>query len=74
MQKPSIGRVVIARVDPAQNNGTDLAPAIITRVWNDTLVNLRIFVDTPAAPLSKTSATLGEDDASGAMCWWPPRV
>lgn len=32
MQKPTIGRIVIVPVDPATSNGSDVAPAIITRV------------------------------------------
>lgn len=60
MTAPSVGRIVRAIVPPSQNNGSDVAPAIITRVWsstsvnvdNDTaipvhVVNLRIFYDSP---------------------------
>jgi hypothetical protein len=43
--KPSIGRIVLAPADPATNNGADVAPAIITRVWSDNLVNVRVLLD-----------------------------
>lgn len=50
MQKPSAGRVVHVLVDPKVNNGSDVAPAEITRVWSDTCVNLRITYDGPSVP------------------------
>lgn len=45
--KPAIGRIVHVLVDPGINNGSDVAPAIITRVWSDTCVNLRVLHDGP---------------------------
>ena len=60
MQKPSLGRVVIALVDPATNNGADEAPAIITRVWSDTIVNARVLLDGDQTPW-KTSISLHPD-------------
>ena len=83
MQKPSPARMVIAHVDPAFNNGSNEAPAVITRVWGEHpaggwTVNLRVFVDTPASPLSSTSVRLlDEQPAAGDAAhtaWWPPRV
>jgi hypothetical protein len=47
MPKPERCRIVTAVVDPAGNNGTDEAVAVITRVWNDRLVNLRVLHDGP---------------------------
>lgn len=35
MQTASIGRIVHVLVDPAQNNGSDVATGIIARVWGD---------------------------------------
>lgn len=35
MQTASIGHIVHVLVDPAQNNGSDIAPGIVTRVWGD---------------------------------------
>ena len=50
MQKPSIGRIVHVIVDPKANNGSDVAPAMITRVWSDTCVNLRVTRDNHPGP------------------------
>ena len=43
--KPAVGRIVHVIVDPKRNNGSDVAPAMITRVWSDTCVNLRVIPD-----------------------------
>ena len=48
--KPTIGRIVHVLVDPRHNNGSDVAPAVITRVWSDTCVNLRVLHDGPSVP------------------------
>lgn len=48
MPKPAVGRIVHVLVDPKVNNGSDVAPAIITRVWSDNCVNLRVMHDGPA--------------------------
>lgn len=79
MQKPSIGRIVIVPVDPDTNSGVDEAAAIITRVWSDTTVNVRVFVDGSNEVLSRTSVTLAETRDHHAVvrpgcAWWPPRV
>jgi len=47
VQKPSVGRIVHVTVDPSRNNGADVAPAVITRVWGDNCVNLRVLYDGP---------------------------
>lgn len=47
MQQPTIGRIVIVPVDPTRNNGSTLAPAIITRVWNIELINVKVLLDGP---------------------------
>lgn len=48
-QKPTIGRIVIFTVPspehPTANNDAKEVPAIITRVWSDTCVNLTVFAD-----------------------------
>lgn len=56
--QPSIGRIVHVSVDPASNNGSDVAAAIITRVWSKELVNIRILSDSAANPEWKTSVAL----------------
>lgn len=58
MQKPSVGRIVLVTVDPKINNGADVAPAIITRVWSEgrdvtlignprdtACINVKVFLD-----------------------------
>lgn len=76
VQKPSVGRIVLVLVDPAINNGADVAPGIITRVWSDTCVNVRVLLDGEDT-LWKTSIALfatAEEAAVGHSCYWPPRV
>ena len=61
MNKPAIGRIVHVVVDPKTNNGSDVAPAMITRVWSDTCVNLRVIRDNyPGAEEWLTSWSLHE--------------
>jgi len=47
--KVSVGTVVLTSVDPRTNNGSDEAPAIVTRVLDtedkETRVNLRVLLD-----------------------------
>jgi hypothetical protein len=85
--KPSIGRIVIVRGAPAASNGTDRAPAIITRVWGasgiDTkdapvLVNTHAFRDCEVSqPVTsvKLYETEAAADASGdpTVAFWPER-
>lgn len=82
---PSLGRIVLTKVDPRQNNGSDEAPAIITRVWSDELVNLKVLLDS-GDTLWKTSVKFqdkapedGDDNFPVSMdgvphvAYWPPR-
>ena len=68
MQHPAADRIVHVFMDPRHNNGSDVAPAIITRVWNDTCVNLRILGDSNEIPPWRTSQMLyaGPDEARKA--------
>lgn len=78
---PSVGRIVHVLMDPTMNNGADVAPAIITRVWSDTTVNLRVLADGDST-LWRTSSiytpdlgTVPADDPTRLNRWaWPPRV
>lgn len=82
MQKPSIGRIVIVPMDPAANNGATEAPAVITRVWSEGCVNVRVFVDASNEVLSRTSVSLYPSSAEATdanatgthYAWWPDRV
>lgn len=79
--KPSVGRIVVASVPPATNNGADEAPAVITRVWNEHpgggwVVNMRILHDSNEITWS-TSAHLYDEkpeNAGPGAAWWPPRA
>jgi hypothetical protein len=86
--KPSVGRIVHALVPPSGNNGAPIAPAIITRVWSDDVINIRVFSDGSTGTPLYTSIRLFEDQAA-AEAWvveqtssewrpvaafWPPRV
>jgi hypothetical protein len=84
MQKPSLARSVIALVDPAGNNGADVCPAVITRVWGECAngswtINLKTIKDgnvdewLTSRSLFETEAQARESGAHGA-CFWPPRV
>jgi len=88
VQKPSVGRIVLMPVDAINlpSNGAEVVPAIITRVWSDSLVNVQAFLDSGPV-VAKTSVKLydtAEDAAAGApsaqrayaelRCYWPPRV
>lgn len=84
MQTPSIGRVVIAQaMNLSANNGADVAPATITRVWGERpgggwTINVKVQLDGPADDW-RTSLVLfdTEDEAREyglGGCWWPPRL
>jgi hypothetical protein len=74
--KPTIGCIVITLVDPAKNNGADLAPAIITRVWNDTMVNIKTLNDGLANEWKTSVSLFGTEDEARerggySSCFWP---
>lgn len=74
-QKPSLGRIVLFRSH--ESNGATEHPAIITRVWSDTCVNLTVFPDYSASPVLKSSVGFNDDmeDKTVGNAWrWPPRV
>jgi hypothetical protein len=83
-QKPSLGRIVIVPVNPGASNGATEAPAIITRVWDNGLINLKTVPDGPAGTTEewRTSITLyateeeAREEAQNrfSAAWWPPRV
>lgn len=80
--KPSIGCIVLVPIQPDSNNGSDVAPAIITRVWDEHplhgwLVNVRVLCDGEAT-LWLTSVSLCDTEEQarehGLAAFWPPRV
>lgn len=85
-QLPSIGRIVTvpaAAIKGVELNGAEAAPAVITRVWNDRTVNVRVLPDSDAI-VWKTSIALypsrDEYDRAARVngmdfgCYWPERV
>ena len=64
-QKPSVGRIVIFNAGEESE-----APAIITKVHNDTCVNLTVF-GSNVQPTTNSSVVLGH---AGYGWSWPPRV
>lgn len=57
----TIGRIVLVTVDRNQNNGADIAPGIITRVWNDNLISVRVLLDGTEISPAYTSVFLYPD-------------
>lgn len=69
--KPSIGRIVIYRYpEGVLVNGVNVCPAMIVRVWSDTMVNLKLIEDGELV-VWRTSVSAGTE----ANTWsWPERV
>jgi hypothetical protein len=81
--KPSLGRIVIAFVHPTKNNGTDVCPAVITRVWGDNTVNIRTLNDSNNLEWKTSVRLFDTEEEARAMdfigdvplaCFWPSRV
>lgn len=74
---PSLGRIVLVPMDPATNNGSKIAAAVITRVWSDKVINVHVLADGPQSEW-RTSVVQVDDLAErgpGIHFWaWPPRV
>ena len=68
--KPTIGTIVIYHCNEEEekkNNFQKDAPAVITAVWGENCVNLKVLLD-GIENLWKTSCV----EASGENCWsWP---
>lgn len=84
MTKPAIGRIVHLVGTHADSNGADVAPAIITRVWSDEMINVCVFPDS-GTPHNVTSVKLVADEAAARAlsdglpykqnaAFWPSRV
>lgn len=78
-QNPSVGRIVhffpTELDDEARSNGNSgPVAAVITRVWDESMVNLTIFPDA-MHPTPRTSVPHRSTHAPGAPYWdWPERV
>jgi hypothetical protein len=75
---PTVGRIVLVPMDPAMNNGSDLAPAVITRVWEDGSVNVHVLPDGNVTEwrtsLVEVEAIDDRNNDSQHVWAWPPRV
>jgi hypothetical protein len=73
--EPRVGDVVLVPMGRDHNNGATVAPAVITRVWSPTTVNVRVLADSDAAPSWRTSVTFVETldhvDSSATVWTWP---
>ncbi|MEU1496043.1 hypothetical protein [Streptomyces sp. NPDC005732] len=68
---PEVGDVVLVPANPAENNGSAEAPAVVTRVWSATTVNVRILQDGTTVPW-RTSLVYRDtfDGFDGAAAVW----
>lgn len=75
-QQPSQGQIVLVSIDPLNNNGSPTAAAIITRVWTNGVINVRIQPDGDFPTKSATSLSYVETvaDLAPGRWTWPPRV
>lgn len=74
--KPTIGRIVIYRLAGNErnlftNNAEEL-PAVITRVWSDTCVNLKVFND-GNQDFWRTSVLVDDGNLQPGVWRWPER-
>jgi len=61
-QQPAIGRIVLYRPTPHDREGrggSAFYPAVVTRVWSDSCVNLQVLAD-DGAPFCVTSVNLAD--------------
>ena len=74
MTAPTIGRMVLfhASGEQSPSDCTD-HPAVITRVFSETCVNLMTFPDC-GSPTVRTSVPLLEEPGETYRWSWPPRV
>ena len=81
--KPSIGRIVhfVQKKPPVFGEGLVHLPAIVTAVWGDTCVNLKVFTDGSNSDAEETlpvkwqtSVCLDESSEPQPRTWhWPER-
>jgi hypothetical protein len=80
----TIGRIVHVIGTPANGNGADVAPALVTRVWADDMINCTVFPDCgPPVPATSVRIVGSEQEARDinanteypqTLAFWPPRV
>lgn len=81
MQGASIGRIIHVIVDPAANNGSDIAPAIVARVWGEPYeqngverqtVNVRVLGDCAETLWLTSIALFDERPTAEQLAEWNP--
>jgi hypothetical protein len=79
-QKPSIARIVHVPMDPKSNNGETTAAAVITHVWNENVVDVRILQNNAGIPIWRGKCQLAgavpeyvEGEGIPNVWAWPPR-
>jgi hypothetical protein len=83
-QTPSLGRIVHLIGPHANSNGASVAPAIITRVWSDEMINVTVFPDCGTAGAATSVKLVADEAAAHALrdaatspqniAYWPGRV
>lgn len=68
---PDVGDMVLVLVDPAESNGSNVAPAVVTRVWNESTVNVRVLFDSDALQWRTSLVYVDslDDAVAGAAVW-----
>lgn len=87
--QPTIGRIVhVTQVPGPLNNHADVAPAVITRVFGESCVNVRVLHDGPSVvgaesgrldwltsiPLYDTEEEARANTGLQHAAFWPPRA
>lgn len=74
MITPTVGRIVWFYTDGiGTSEYRNEKAAIVTRVWNDRMVNLCVFDDTGATPKTSVPLVQPEDEKpAGEYCAWMP--
>jgi hypothetical protein len=79
---PTVGRIVLVPMPPSANNGSGVAPAVVTRVNDDETINVRLLPDAPPSihdyrrslSYAEELDTWPLDQASLYFWTWPERT
>ena len=76
-QTPTVGRIVLYHPTPGERGGATDAPyfpAVITRVWSPTCVNLQVLTDAGQPfPVTSVQSSPAQGPAPERTWRWPPR-